>query len=85
MWDDDVKAIRAEFNALAPQFLNPNDSPEEVEAVISEFLEKKKGVITKVKQVCYLLSMGSVLIFSPLPCLAHSSLPRMGEGPQCGS
>jgi len=50
VWDDDVKAIRAEFNALAPQFLDPNDSPEEVEAVISKFLEKKKGVVTKVKQ-----------------------------------
>jgi hypothetical protein len=52
VWDGDVKAIRAEFNALAPQFLDSNDTPEEVEAVISEFLEKKKGVVTKVKQVC---------------------------------
>ena len=54
MWDDDVKAIRAEFNALAPQLLDSNDTMEEMEAVISEFLEKKKGVVTKVKQVCCL-------------------------------
>lgn len=84
VWDDDVKAVRAEFNALAPQFLDSNDSPE-TEAILSEFLEKKKRVATRVKQVCYLLSMIFVLIFSPLPSLARSSVPRMGEGPQCGS
>ena len=65
VWDDDIEAVRAEFNALAPQFLDSNDPPGEKEGVISEFLDKKKSVATKVKQVCYLLSMKSVFIFSP--------------------
>ena len=64
VWDDDVKAVRAEFNALAPQFLDSNDTPEEIEAIISEFLEKKKRVATRVKQVCYLLSIVSVHLYS---------------------
>jgi hypothetical protein len=51
LWDEDVKAFRAEFDSLSSRILDPDGSPDEMEALFSEFLEKKKKQAADIREV----------------------------------
>lgn len=55
VWDDDVKAFQAEFKALAPRILDPDGSPDEMEAIFYEFLEGKKKQAAAIGEVILLV------------------------------
>ena len=82
LWDEDVKAFQAEFNMLAPQILDSSGSTDDAEAIFSGFMERKKKMAAEVKQVCHISMNGPAFSASPLPTLAHTALPCMGERPQ---
>jgi hypothetical protein len=73
LWDEDVKAFRAEFNTLSPQIHDSSDVTDDFEAVFSEFLGRKKSMAEKVRQVCYLyVNEISIHLFTP----AYFSTPN---------
>jgi hypothetical protein len=51
LWDEDVKAFQAEFNNLTSRILDPEGSPDEMEALFSEFLKKKKKQAAEIREV----------------------------------
>jgi hypothetical protein len=72
IWDEDIKAFRLEFNALAPRVLDPNGSPDEMEVLFSEFLDRKK------KQVAYIKEVTSPVVSGVWPhvrAIVHFSMP----------
>jgi hypothetical protein len=66
LWDEDVKAFQAEFNTLSPQIHDSSDLTDDFETTFSEFLERKKSMAEKVRQVCYLyVNEISIHLFHP--------------------
>lgn len=73
LWDEDVRAFQAEFNTLSPQILDSSDLTDDFETAFSEFLERKKSMADKVRQVCYLyVNEISIHLFTP----AYFSTPN---------
>jgi hypothetical protein len=72
LWDEDVKAFQAEFNILAPEILDSSDPTDEMEAVFSGFLERKRSIAAEIKEVCLLSVHKSRAYFF---AIAYSSTP----------
>jgi hypothetical protein len=54
LWDEDFKVFQDELHMLAPQILDSSETTDDVEAAFSVFLERKKKMVTDVKQVCHI-------------------------------
>jgi hypothetical protein len=79
LWDEDVKEFQAEFNILVPQILDSSESTDDVEAAFSGFLERKKKMVTEVKQVCYLFMSGTYIQHFAIACFSTRNSALRGR------
>ena len=83
-WDEDVQAFRNELDALKRPVCDQDGAAVNTDAVVSEFLQRKKKKVADIKEVSLRHVVHSPGL-RPIPWLACHHLFGVGKGPQCRS